>query len=264
MVAAGPSPVKSKRGNAGDKANAEVMFAILHNLQRLMLDRKPHIKAYKKARKLQGEILGSMMAYYESGKFERKFDTNGSQRNGTNTKDRKNILSLDTEFDLDTNEGEQAFFEFMFYKVAPNMNCITEDFIQQKRYRKPEKLEFLQSMLDSRAGLFMVTDVDIGEGYVFVEEVFTGARYKVIDIALSISQNYKNSYFYNRIITYRGMSFNSGLCMVFAKDDPFITEYIQKEKKDYKPHAELVRFIELHTQFVNDPKGIKVSINDVK
>jgi len=68
LVAAGPSPVKSKRGNAGDKANAEVMFAILHNLQRLMLDRKPHIKAYKKARKLQGEILGSMMAYYESGK----------------------------------------------------------------------------------------------------------------------------------------------------------------------------------------------------
>ena len=253
----------SLKGKADKRAKAEAMLAILDSLHRLILEDEPHIKAYKKARKLHSEILSSMMEYFDSGKFERKIDRSFRLNNDNDSGEDRPVIFLDSDFNMNTPEGEQGFLEFMVYKAAPNMNCITEDFIQQKRYRKPEKLEFLQSMLDSRAGLFSVTSVEMEEGYVNIEEVFTGAKYRIIDIALSGNPNVEHGYFYHRIITYRGMSFNTGLCIAFAKDDPFIREYIKRQKKDYKPHAELVRFLELYNQYIHNPRGMRVAIKDV-
>jgi len=39
------------------------------------LDRKPHIKAYYKIRKLHSEVLSAMIAYHDDGKFKQKPDT---------------------------------------------------------------------------------------------------------------------------------------------------------------------------------------------
>ena len=76
------------------------------------------------------------------------------------------------------------------YTTSPALSCIAEEFIKTKRYRLPEKIEFLHCMLDAKLGLFDVVGVDSGEGYAYIKEVFTGREYKITDLGLSGSSNY--------------------------------------------------------------------------
>jgi hypothetical protein len=119
----------------------------------------------------------------------------------------------------------------------------------------------LQSMLHSRAGLFDVTDIDPENGYAFLREVFTGEEYKITDTGLSGNQNHDEIYLYTRIITYQGISFGTGLSLMFEKTDPFIKSFIKREAKEYMPHAEYVRFIELYNRFTKNPSKYKVVPN---
>ena len=241
----------------------ERLLNLLHNFHKLFLERKPHIKEYKKIRKLHGEIVDSMTDYYDSGKFEQKVDPDyvsefkSAHKKADSTRDNTLVL-LESKFDLDTREGSHAFSDMMIYKSAPNINCIIEEYIQKHKYRKQEKIDFLQSMLDSTLGLFEITGTDLHEGYAYIKEVFTGREYKITDVGLSGSKYYDEFYFYTRIITYHNVSFGTGLNFTFKKSDPFIKRFIEHEKKDYIPQAEFRRFVELYNRFCEDNNGIKV------
>ena len=236
--------------NFGD-VDTEVVLGFLYTLHRMMLSRKPHIKEYEKIRKMHGEVLGSMMHYYEEGKFIPK--ANGDYSDQLALSYAKGELTMiNADFDTDTKEGNQALADILVYKVAPNMNCITEEYINSRRFRKPEKVEFLQCMLDSRIGLFEVAGVDRNEGYAHLVEVFSGDKYKITDIGLCSNPNPERFYLYTRIITYQGISFNTGLNIIFGKTDSFIKDFIKRNKKDYKPLGELVRFTELYNRYSAD------------
>jgi hypothetical protein len=150
--------------------------------------------------------------------------------------------------------------DILVYKAAPNMNCITEFYINSKRFRKPEKVELLQSMLDSKPGLFKITKVDRGEGKVHIEEVFRGDTYKLTDMGLSGDPAPNRFYLYTRIITCGGISFSTGLNLVFSKEDPFIKKFIKHQKKDYKPLGEFVRFTELYNRYSTDPEKVRTIV----
>jgi hypothetical protein len=137
------------------------------------------------------------------------------------------------------------------------MNCITEEFIQKHHYKKPEKIEFLNNMLNSKIGLFEVTGTSMEEGYVYIKDVFTGTEYKIIDIGLSGQQNYNEHYFYTRIITHRGISFGTGLNFVFKKTDKFIKNHIQEHKKDFNLNGEFLRFTQLYNHYSQDDDRVK-------
>lgn len=234
----------------------DILASTVYTIHRLMLVREPHIKEYEKLRKMHGEILDSMMRYYDGGKFHPEADGDYSEQfMSSYTKGELTLINAD--FDLETKEGNQAFVDILVYKAAPNMNCITEDFINSRRFRKPEKVEFLQSMLDSKVGLFEVARVDRSGGYVYLEEVFCGDKHKITDIALSGDPSPGSYYLYTRIITFRGISFNTGLNIVFLKNDPFIKDFIKRKKKDYKPLGEFVRFTELYNRYSTDPKKVR-------
>ena len=85
------------------------------------------IKKYKKARKIHGEIIDSMMRYFESSKYkeniEKQYKELIKQKNN-------NIDQLDTFFDTRTQLGVQALANVVIYKNIENMNCITEEFLQ--------------------------------------------------------------------------------------------------------------------------------------
>lgn len=238
-------------------STAEGMLEAINNLRRFSLGAKPHIKEYHKIRELHTEIANAMIQYYYDGKFKRKLDIgDASQRNKENT-----FQLLESEFDLDTRTGEYAFYDMLIYKPAANMNSITEAFIQNRRYRKPEKIEFLHSMLDSKLGLFEIIGVDSGEGYAFLKEVFTGAEHKIIDIGLSGNQNNDEFYIYTRIITYHGVNFGTGLNFIFHKADSFIQKYIEDHKKDYSPNGEFLRFTQLYNRYSKHPGKINAVTN---
>ena len=267
-----PGSGSDERGTDFDELESasdaqEVLFKLLNNLRSFSLDMKPHIKTYKKIRKLHSEIINSMADYFDRGKFEQKVDPDyahpvtpvhnkaGGIRDNT-------VVLLESNFNLNTREGNNGFYDMLIYKSVPNINCITEEFIQKHRYRKQEKIEFLESMLDSKMGLFEITEIDLKEGYAYLKEVFTGGEYKITDIGLSGSKDYDKFYIYTRIITYRNVSFGTGLNLTFTKTDSFIKNYIKREKKDYTPLAESRRFVELYNRFSEDQNGVKVITNE--
>jgi hypothetical protein len=234
----------------------EALFTVMNNLHRLLLGRKPHIKKYHKIRKLHGEIINAMIQYHYDGKFEKQIDTNVISK--TEPEEPLEIHLLESSFDLETREGIQAFFDIWIYKTASNVNCITDDFIRNHRYRKPEKIEFLHSMLDSKLGLFEVTGTDMKEGYAYIKDVFTGAECTIVDIGLSGNPNYDEIYIYTRIISYQGINFGTGLNLVFEKNNNFIKNHIKQQKKNFDPNGEFLRFTQLYNRYSQDSGGIRV------
>jgi hypothetical protein len=237
-----------------DYKEQELFITAINNIRRFFLDKKPHIKEYYKIRNMHGEIVNTMIQYHYDGKFKQQKDTNFV----SDTEPEKTIHLLESSFDLDTRAGSQGFYDIWIYKMAPNRTCITDDFIRNHRYRKPDKIEFLHSMLDSKLGLFEVTGTDWEEGYAYLKDVFTGAEYTIVDIGLSGNRNNDDVYIYTRIISYHGINFNSGLNFLFEKTNSFIRNFIKSHKNDFKPNGEFLRFTELYNHYSQYPGKIKV------
>ena len=245
----------------------QTLLNMFNNLRRFDLDRKPHIQEYYKIRKMHQEVVDAMVKYHEDGKFEQKIDPNfvipGDE--ASSSKRPQKVRLIESKFDFNTREGAHAFYDLQIYKPAPNMNCITEEFIQSRRYRKPEKIEFLHSMLSSRLGLFKITGTDMTEGYVYLKDVFTGDEYKMIDVGLSGSKMNDDDdvYVYTRIITYHDINFGTGFSLFFSASDGFIENYINTHKKDYSPIGEFLRFSELYNYHSKFPGKIKITANEL-
>lgn len=65
----------------------------------------------------------------------------------------------------------------------------------------------------------------------YLKNIFTNIEYKTVDIALSGSQKYNESYMYTRLIKYNDIIFNTGLNLIFNRKDSFIKSHISKHKK---------------------------------
>jgi len=126
----------------------------LTNIRMVFLNKKPHIKEYNKIRKMHGEIVNAMIQYNHDGKFEQSINIDFDLKD----EDKESMYLMESNFDLGTREGSQGIHDLLIYKTISNMNCITEDFILKHHYKKPEKIEFLNNMLNSKIGLFEVTD----------------------------------------------------------------------------------------------------------
>ena len=236
-----------------DDEYADLLKAF-NNLRRFSLDKKPHIKEYNKIRKIHGEIVNAMVKFYHNSEYVQKPTSDSAYQYRKDTI----VRLLKCNFDINTRLGAQGLYDIFIYKTTPNLSCITEDFIKSKRFRKPEKIEFLHSMLDSNIGLFEITGTDLDEGYAYIKEIFTGKEYRIIDIGLSGEPNYRDFYVYTRIITHHGISFGSGLNLVFNKTDDFINKHIKYHKKNYSPSGEFIRFTELYNYLNNNPEKDKV------
>ena len=227
----------------------ETMLDFLTNMQDFLLKNKPHIKEYKKIRKLHREIIDSMMNYFYNKNSELVIDYNINN---------ENVYDINSKFDTSTQLGAQALGNVVIYKNAPNMNCVTEDYIKNKKYRAQEKIEFLESMLNSEAGLFEVTKTDRKEGQVYVRNVLNNNEYCLTDIGLSSNLSNENFYMYMRVITYHGISFGTGLNLVFDKKDKFIQKWIKENLADFDKKQEIVRFIELYNEYEKNGNRINV------
>lgn len=228
--------------------------SFLYNMHVFILKSKPHIKKYEKIRKLHGEIVDSMMEYNDAGKFKLKFLGDISKEELMNT---PHVNVVNSYFDTSRRIGAQAIANILIYKNSKDMNCITEEYINKNKFRKPEKKEFLNSMLNSVAGLFEIINTDSNMGQVIFKDVFTKKEYIITDIGLSSNFNNERFYFYTRIITYDNISFGTGINIVFDKKDDFIRNWIKENKKIYNKKHEINRFLELYNEYEKDNKGIE-------
>jgi preprotein translocase subunit Sss1 len=253
---------RQSQHSAGDRDGKEffeweMLANMYNNIRSFSLNKKPHIKEYKKIRKLHSEIVDSMIDYHQNDKFEQKIDHTYQQ----NLKTDKTVCIHELDFDMESDRSVQAFYDMLIYKTSPNLNCITEDYINSKRYRKPEKLEFLQSMLDSKLGLFDIIGKDADEGYAHIRDVLGGSEYTLTDMGLSGDMNSDDLLVYTRIITYHGVSFGTGLSLTFSKNDPFIKSFVKRHKEKYDSFGEYGRFVELYKHFYQTPNKTKIIAN---
>ena len=237
----------------------ETMHNMLANMRDFLLKDKPHIKEYKKIRKLHSEIIDNMQQYYEEGNFKQEFDL-GEVKDKIET---KNIKLLSTDFDTSTQLGMTALLNIIIYKNSSTANCLTEEYLRKNKFRKPEKVEFLRAMLNSEAGLFEITKTDEENAQVKMKNVLSGKEYLVTDIALSGNKNNDKFYWYNRIITYNGISFGTGVGIIFEKNDKFIINWINENKKNYNEKEEMVRFLTLYNEYQKNDRGIKLRVNNM-
>ena len=230
----------------------EFIATILSNAQKEKLKDKPHIKIYENIRKLHDEITRDMIKYLEDGKFELKI--NYPEKNYQ--KGAEEVSYIKAQFDTKEEIGVRGIHNLTIYKNAENMNCITEEFVKNKRYEEKEKNEMLECMLNSEAGLFEVLNADILEGKVYLRDVLTDKTYCIIDIALSSSMDVDKIYIYTRIVTYNGISFGTGFVIPFRKKDKFIREWIQKNKSEYNRKQEVTRMLELYREYEKNFKRV--------
>lgn len=244
-------------GEDGDEWINE-FYQFQNNLRDFLLKDKSHIKKYKKARKIHGEIIDSMMRYFESSKYKENIE---KQYKEVIKQKNNNIDQLDTFFDTRTQLGVQALANVVIYKNIENMNCITEEFLQTNRYKKKEKEEFLKSMLDSKAGLYEIIKTDFEEAQVYLKNVLNGEITKLTDIGMSGNKNNTGHYFYTRIISYNDINFGTGLSLIFDKKDKFIQKWIKDNKKEYNKKQEIFRFLELYNKYRDDENKIVAHMN---
>lgn len=237
----------------------ETMYNMLANMRDFLLKDKPHIKEYKKIRKLHSEIINNMQQYYEEGKFKQKFGLENIEEKT----DRKNIKLLSTDFDTSTQLGATALLNIIVYKNSSTVSCLTEEYLIKNKFRKPEKVEFLRAMLNSEAGLFEITMTYEENGQVKMKNVLSGKEYLVTDIALSGNKNNDKFYWYNRIITYNGISFGTGIGIIFEKTDKFIINWIKENKKNYNEKEEMLRFLTLYNEYQKNDRGVKLRVNNM-
>lgn len=235
-----------------DNMKNEMISNLLGGMQNLLLKNKPHIKEYKNIRKLHDEVMKSMMEYFQRGKFKLKID------NDIENIDKNGISCINTKFDTSTELGIQAMANIIVYKNACNMNCITEEFIKSNRFKAQAKIELLESMINSVAGLFEITETDRNNGQVHLKNVLDNKEYCITDIGFSSNLHNDKIYLYTRIITYHNISFGTGLNLAFDKNDEFICRWIKENLKDINKKQEISRFIELYNEYKENDKKITV------
>jgi len=253
-LANGREPNKGLQEEMEDylEENPDFIFEILGIMQELRsqaLSQHAHIKAYNKARSLHEEILNSMLRFHKKGGFTQKLESFSGEEEFIEISEQEETIFQESSFDFDEIPQQKAFMDLMIYKHLPQMNCITEEFLKKKRYKKAEKIQFLESMRDSYLGLFQVQGVDRAEAYVDLRNVLTNEKVRIIDIGLSGDPGGEELYIYTRIIDFQGMTFSTGLNFLFKKDDSFIGEFIKREKRRYNQKDEFRRFIQLYNQF---------------
>ncbi|MCL1845139.1 MAG: hypothetical protein FWF77_04470 [Defluviitaleaceae bacterium] len=262
-----------------DMTEENANLNLMHALQSIVVDGLEHVKKYKRLRKIHGEVMQSMVDYWENDKFELEFvvdvpvfeqkksETMSNQREASPgasmISDMEKCELLNASFNLSTDIGYVTNMEINVYKFFPNAECLTEVYIRKKRFRKPEKVEMLHAILNSRRSLFQVTGVEPMEARVFLTDVFTGEEYTIVDIGMSLNKQIKG-YYYRRLITVGDICFGDGPAFPFGEDDEFIQGFIKKHKANYHPEGEFARLIETYNRYKSDKNRIKMVTKKIR
>ena len=228
-----------------DEAKYEFLYDLLNDIQNYLLKDEPHIKEYRRIRNIHDDMMSDMVNYLISKNFKIADSRIGN-----------NINYMNTKFDITTELGLHAIANILVYKNLENIKCVTEIFKEQNRYKGQEKLDMLDSMLNSEAGLFEIFKTDRKKGFIYLRNVLNDKEYCITDVGMSSNVNNDIFYLYTRIIQYQGISFGTALNIPFNKDDEFINKWIKENKEVFNQKAEVSRFMELYNSYLKDNKNI--------
>ncbi len=234
--------------------NQEDLVNFLINAHSMLLSRKAHIKKYKKIRKLETDVTSKLVMYMFSEEFdlEKKLDDTISYE-CYHTKERQ-LRELEL---LNNEEDTKILYELCVYRNHPKLKSVVDIYLEKSRLRSPEKIKMLESLRDSFVGLFEIMDVDVEEGYVYIRDIFTKKQFKIVDIKMSTFDVDKvnDKYYYNRIITYDGISFGTGIACSIKKNNEELKQFMKRYKKT--KYSDFSRCIILYNIYKNEKRRRK-------
>ncbi len=202
--------------------------SFLVNLNRYQLNRKEHIKKYNKLRKMHGEILDSMIEYVNKGKYSPNAQFQLIKKDVA-----RETNNIELMLDEDNEDDFSIVTDLFIYKNHKKIQSLTDVYLEKKIFRNKEKVAMLNSMKNSYVGLFKIVDTDRKDGYVYLQDVFTYKKFKIIDISLSstgVIDPKRPIYMYNRIITIDDISFATGIHCILDWKNNLLKEFIKKHK----------------------------------
>lgn len=223
--------------------NSDEAIEFIINLNKnMILKNKEHIKKYYKIRNIHSSVLDSMDNY-----MNKNHNLISVYLDSIAVDILRETKYMDIELDAHNRDDAEVFNELVIYKNHNKLKSITEVFIENKKLKNPDKVKMLHAMNKSIVGLFKVIDYDFKEGYVTYLDVFTKKKYKIIDISMSsLEMLYKDKeiYIYNRIITYDGISFGTGLPIGMIGSNKELKDFIKHH--NYKTCSSFSRCLMLY------------------
>lgn len=201
-----------------------------------------HIAKYRKIRKYHEKIGNQMLAYFQ--KHEQDF----KQSFTDNVFNSKNYKMYNLKFDLSIAIDKLTFIDIVLYQL-PNNLC--KQFIDEKLATSTQDTAFINAMLTSQMGLFQISSIDKKSRLVTFENILSGELITIIDESMSKSDIPEHLIIFMRVITYDGISFQTGLTYVFRNDDPRIRKWIKRHKQR-RLHTK--EFIELFQMYLENQK----------
>lgn len=214
-----------------DIETAKMLLKGMINLNKFLLEKKPHIKEYKKIRKLHDEIRVSMYNYLDNN-----VDTFQGYFNNITNANYKYLKNIEIKLDRGDTYDSNIIFELFAYKTCKEIPSVTEIYLKKNKFRNEEKVKMLHSMNDSYVSLFKIIKTDFSTGIVILKDVFTNKIYEIIDISMSTSyinmDDKKPLYVYNRIIKYNDVYFCTGIPCFIDYDNKYLDYFIRDYRKN--------------------------------
>ena len=230
---------------------------LLVDINSFRLKNKKHIKKYRKIRNLHNTIMDEMQDYiHNGGEILNYYSLE------TIKEIRKEINKIGFGLNLDNSDDLRIFLDLIIYDNLPSIKSVVDIYLEEKKYKSVEKNEMLKAMKNSIISLFLIKDVDKDNGYVTYEDVFTKKQYQVVDVALSSSfMAYDDIklYIYNRVVTYDGMSFATGLNCAFTSESEQLKKFLKNNK--FKENSSFENTLMLYKMSKNDD-SVSINVND--
>lgn len=141
------------------------------------------------------------------------------------------------DINLNWKEDKDILFDMILFKNAPNVKCITSEFLSKKLYKNEEEKKLLECILKSNLSIYKILK-NYDNGFIEIQDMLTNKKIKIMDVASSLGLN-NNVYMINRIISYNGISFGTGINLI-SKDDNKEIEFYLKNKTRNKSKITII------------------------
>ncbi len=183
-------------------------------------NRSPEVKKYLKVRKLHQEIYDSMSRYINTKKSGQTIEKliNLSQYS---------YLGLD----LRDKQHQKLYAELIIYPNMLGVESLSEEYLRKHRFRKQEKIDLLNAMINSRWVLVEIKDRNEKDGLVLMRDIIRNSKFYINDKNLGRYGTGKNFYYYMHIIDYDDICFQTGFTLTYEKTKQF-KKWLKRHKKD--------------------------------
>lgn len=208
------------------------------NLWKISFERQPEYKAYQKIRKISGEVLDKFVDFIDPD-----FD------------DYSDVIRIELfdlmekykiHFDVELKEIDSHHTLKAMLYCYDNGGKISQKYLDNTRIRKPEKLNMIKSIIDSKSSFFEVIREGSKPYKIIIRDVMTNEEYEIIDTGVAFAHRFMNEiirskYLLTTLMNYDGINFVDNSLLLDKNDDDVKFLLTLCKKHNFKP---------LHTWFL--------------